>query len=212
MDNPRATIQDVTISLLRDGIDSILQADYSIPLGPLGTISKAVAAYHGIKNAMLQHKIQLFLDEAESVSDYLSEERIDWVTNENKEAIGRQVITILERADDERKASVYGRLYCSLITKSLSREQFNRLCSSVDRSFFDDLEHLSRFDKPMVAPEHLQPIAESLQSAGLLSQAGIDGGDAGGASPGGYIYRLNIFGRLLVESMAQGETEPTRAF
>lgn len=182
MDNPPATIQDGTISLLCDGIDSILQAGYSIPLGPLGTISKAVAASHGIRNGMLQRKIQLFLDEAESVSDYLGEERIGWATNESKEAIGRQVIMILDRADDERKASVYGRLYCSLITKSLSRDQFNRLCSSVDRSFFDDLEHLSRFYEPMVAPEHLQPIAESLQSAGLLSQAGIDGGDAGGAS------------------------------
>ena len=161
---------------------------------------------------MLHRKIELFLDEAESVSDYLSEERIDWVTNESKEAIGMQVIMILDRADDERKATVYGRLYCSLIIKILSREQFNRLCSSVDRSFFDDLEHLSRFDEPMVAPEHLQPIAESLQCAGLLSQAGIDGGDFGGTSPGGYVYRLNIFGRLLVESMASGETEPSQAF
>jgi hypothetical protein len=125
---------------------------------------------------------------------------MDWVTSESKEAIGRQVITILERADDERKASVYGRLYCSLITKSLSRDQFNRLCSSVDRSFFDDLEHLPRFDKPMVASGYLQPIAESLQSAGLLSQAGIDGGDVDGTSSGGYIYHLNIFGRLLVET------------
>jgi len=83
--------------------------------------------------------------------------------------------------------------------RKLTKEEFGRLCNSVDRAFYEDLKHLVCFCEHVAASGALQPVAESLQGAGLLSFAGIDGGGFGEDNQGGTLYRLNHFGRLLSE-------------
>lgn len=140
--------------------------------------------------------------EAETISDYIREERVEWLEDQNEEGLGRHITLILERADDERKAEVYGQLYCALIRQNLTREQFNRLCANVDRSFYEDLRHLAKFKEKVLATGEIQPVAESLQGAGLVSPAGVDSGsfNEDGSDDGGNYYQLNHFGRLLISN------------
>ena len=198
-------------SLLGFGIDSLLQATSLLPIGPCEATSKLVDVYNRVKAGLLQRKIFLFLTEAESAPSYISQERKEWASAENQEELGRQIILMLERADDERKSTIYGQLYCALMRRDLNKDQFGRLCSCVDRAFFDDLRHLSEFKEATLATNDLQPIAESLQTAGLLSLAGIDGGGAGDEAPGGNLYQLNLFGLLLLKSMEPRQAQKSQA-
>jgi hypothetical protein len=200
-----------TASLLSCGIDSLLNTAFSLPIDPCEAVSKLVETYNNVRTGLFQRKILLFFAEADSVDNHLNADRIEWASRESKEELGRQIILMLERADDERKATIYGQLYCALIRRKLNKEQFGRLCSCVDRAFFDDLRHLSHFKEAILATHNLQPIAESLQTAGLLSLAGIDGGGAGNEAPGGNLYQLNLFGKLLLESMKLRQAKQCQA-
>jgi hypothetical protein len=189
-------------SMLGLGIDAMLQATLALPVGPLDVASKAVSAFQVAKSSFLQYKLYLFFREAESIDSYIREERAEWADRLNKKGLGRQIVLMLERADDERKAPLYAQLYCALIRRELTREQFGRLCACVDRAYFDDLKHLSEFQTPVLADESIKPIAESLQNASLLSIAGSDSGGFNGDddSEGGIVYELNDRGRLFSEA------------
>lgn len=191
------SVESSVASLLGYGIDSLIKAHHLLPVGPCDALAKLFAAQRGISDALLQRKIYLFFVESQTISDYVLEERAAWVEAQEQEALGRQIVLMLERADDERKASLYGQLYCSLVRRELTKEEFGRLCNSVDRAFYEDLKHLVDFCEDVAASGDMQPVAESLQGAGLLSFAGIDGGNYGEDSQGGTLYRLNHFGRLL---------------
>jgi hypothetical protein len=193
------SVESSATSLLGYGIDSLTKATHLLPVGPCDALTKLFAAKRGISDALLQRKIYLFFKEAQAISDYILEERAAWAEAQEQEALGRQIVLMLERADDERKASLYGQLYCSLMRRKLTKEEFGRLCNSVDRAFYEDLKHLVCFCEHVAASGALQPVAESLQGAGLLSFAGIDGGGFGEDNQGGTLYRLNHFGRLLSE-------------
>lgn len=186
-------------SLLSYGIDSLVKASHHLPVGPCDALSRLFAAQKDISDALLRRKIYLFFIEAQVISEYILEERTAWAEAQEQEALGRQIVLMLERADDERKASLYGQLYCSLMRRKLTKGEFGRLCNSVDRAFYEDLKHLACFCEDVAASGDMQPVAESLQSAGLLSFAGIDGGGFGEDDQGGTLYRLNHFGRLLSE-------------
>jgi hypothetical protein len=186
-------------SLLSHGIDSLLKISRFLPVGPCDALSRLFAAQRDISDALLQRKIYLFFIESQAISDYILEEQAAWAEAQEQEALGRQIVLMLERADDERKASLYGQLYCSLMRRKLTKEEFGRLCNSVDRAFYEDLKRLVDFRENVAASGSLQPVAESLQGAGLLSFAGIDGGSYEEDDQGGTLYRLNHFGRLLSE-------------
>ncbi len=193
------SVESTVASLLSYGIDSLVKVSRLLPVGPCDALSRLFAAQRGVSDALLQRKIYLFFIEAQAMSDYILEERTAWAEAQEQEALGRQIVLMLERADDERKASLYGQLYCSLMRGKLTKEEFGRLCNSVDRAFYEDLKHLVCFCEDVAASGALQPVAESLQGAGLLSFAGIDGGGFGEDDQGGTLYRLNHFGRLLSE-------------
>jgi hypothetical protein len=192
--------QSAVASLFAYGIDSLFKASHSLPVGPCDALSRLFAARRGVSEAVLQQKIYLFFIESQAISDYILDERAAWADAQEQEILGRQIVLMLERADDERKASLYGQLYCSLVRQKLTKEEFGRLCNSVDRAFYEDLKHLLDFAEVNAASGDMQPIAESLQSAGLLSFEGTDTGSYGEDSQGGgSLYRLNRFGRLLSE-------------
>ncbi|MEG4082455.1 hypothetical protein [Microcoleus sp. POL10_C6] len=59
-----------------------------------------------------------------------------------------------------------------------------------------DLNYLTRF----IAGVQSNPnIAASLQSAGLLIFAGMDGGNLGEPFSGGVVYELNEYGKMLLQ-------------
>jgi hypothetical protein len=59
-----------------------------------------------------------------------------------------------------------------------------------------DLDYLTRFSSGI---QRKPDIDASLQSAGLLKWAGMDGGNLGEPFSGGVIYELNDYGKMLLQ-------------
>lgn len=114
-----------------------------------------------------------------------------------KEEFGETILLILERLDDARKPALVGRVMAAHIRGDIALEMALRLSMIVGRCYGPDLEHLRNF-KPGTQGK-MTPIAESLFAVGLLSQAGFDGGSAGG-DDGGFVYEMNDFGKILIQT------------
>jgi hypothetical protein len=59
-----------------------------------------------------------------------------------------------------------------------------------------DLNYLTRFSDGIQSNPN---IATSLQSAGLLNFAGMEGGNLGEPFSGGVVYKLNEYGKMLLQ-------------
>ena len=87
---------------------------------------------------------------------------------------------------------------CAAIRNQIDLTKAMRLAAIVDRCYLEDLDHLPRFENgPQLAESKI--VVEALQSAGLLSTEGFDGGNLG-ENPirSGTIYVLNEYGELLI--------------
>ncbi|MCU0546196.1 MAG: hypothetical protein MUE44_29195 [Oscillatoriaceae cyanobacterium Prado104] len=112
-----------------------------------------------------------------------------------KREFGETLVLLIDRADSLQKPSILGRLLKHHILDNISYEDVTRLSFIVDRVYISDLNYLLEF-KPGI--QNNPNIAASLQSAGLLSFAGMDGGTLNELFSGGVVYELNEYGKMLL--------------
>ncbi|MDO9712481.1 hypothetical protein [Paracraurococcus lichenis] len=111
------------------------------------------------------------------------------------ERFGDAIILILEQNDDLRKPGIIGRVVAAHIDGHIEYAKAMRLVNIVNRAYACDLPYLKTFKSGVQA--HSPDIAASLFSAGLLANAGMDGGTFD--QDGGLLYEMNEYGRLLVQ-------------
>lgn len=151
-----------------------------------------------VQQQLFARKVLRFLGETNKVS--LAErctfaKHLD--ADERTAEFGETILLILERIDDTRKPSIIGRVMAAHIRGDLDYAKAMRLASIVSRCYVQDLELLRTF-APGVQREKT-PIAESLFAVGLLSNGGIDDGDASDPFSSGTIFNLNEYGELLIQ-------------
>jgi hypothetical protein len=105
-------------------------------------------------------------------------------------------LLLIDRADSLQKPSILGKLLSNHILGNISYEDVTRLSYIVDRVYISDLNYLLKFESGV---QRNSNIAASLQSVGLLSFSGIDGGNFDNEDSGGVIYVLNEYGKILLE-------------
>lgn len=115
------------------------------------------------------------------------------------ERFGETVLLLLEQADDARKPDLMGRILAAHMSgKIAAYADAMRLIAMINRAYAVDLNHLITM-KPGVQRGHGALIAASLESVGLLVNGGFDGGGFDeDAEPGGLIYHISDYGRLLL--------------
>lgn len=137
----------------------------------------------------------------EDISNVSYEERRKFVESINqnpkhKAVVGETLLLLIDREDSVKKPLITARLleHCSL--GNISYEKLRRLVFIVDRVYMSDLNYLTSFTFGI---QSNPDIAASLQSAGLLNLAGMDGGYLGEPFSGGLIYELNDYGKMLLD-------------
>ncbi len=113
-----------------------------------------------------------------------------------KREFGETLILLLDRADSLQKPSILGRLLKHHILGNISYEDVTRLSFIIDRVYITDLNYLLNF---MDGIQDNPNIAASLQSVGLLSFTGMDGGTFDDPFSGGVVYKLNDYGKTLLQ-------------
>jgi hypothetical protein len=121
---------------------------------------------------------------------------MDGSKSQAKGVFGETLLLLIDRADSLEKPSILGRLLKHHILGNISYEDAMRLSFIVDRVYMSDLNYLTSFTSGI---QSNPDIAASLQSAGLLNWAGMDGGNLGEPSSGGVIYELNDYGKMLLQ-------------
>ena len=143
-------------------------------------------------------KVTSFLKELPNVSH---EERQNYVESieqnpKEKNILGEILLLLIDRADSLEKPSILGRLLKHHILENISYDDAIRLSFIVDRVYMSDLNYLTKFKSGIQSNPN---IAASLQSAGLLNLAGMDGGNLDEPSSGGVFYELNDYGKMLLQ-------------
>jgi len=152
----------------------------------------------GIYHRLSIKKMINFLGELSNVS---YEKRQSFVEDINKYPQKQRVceetlLLLIDRADSLEKPSILGRILKHHILDNISYEDAMRLSFIVDRVYMSDLDYLTRFSSGI---QRKPDIDASLQSAGLLKWAGMDGGNLGEPFSGGVIYELNDYGKMLLQ-------------
>ena len=152
----------------------------------------------GIYHRLSIKKMINFLGELSNVS---SKKRQSFVEDINKDPQKKRVceetlLLLIDRADSLEKPSILGRILKHHILDNISYEDAMRLSFIVDRVYMSDLDYLTRFSSGI---QRKPDIDASLQSAGLLKWAGMDGGNLGEPFSGGVIYELNDYGKMLLQ-------------
>jgi len=147
---------------------------------------------------LLLKKIINFLSELSNVSPEKRQSFVeDFEKNPQKKRVFEETLLLLiDRADSLEKPSILGRLLKHHILRNISYEDAMRLSFIVDRVYMSDLDYLTRFSSGI---QRKPDIDASLQSAGLLKWAGMDGGNLGEPFSGGVIYELNDYGKMLLQ-------------
>ncbi|QYZ69751.1 hypothetical protein [Neotabrizicola shimadae] len=165
-----------------------------VPL--FGMVHSIYKAGRSISERLALAKTHRFLIELSSIP---KEERLafsdELFASGKADEFAARVFLLLDQSDDFSKPQLIGRIVAAQVRGDCSVSECFMLCSSVNRSHFDDLRRLKQFrDGVQNEPES----AERLFVAGLLTNRGIDGGGADEVQhPGGTIYHLSRLGQLL---------------
>jgi hypothetical protein len=179
-------------------LDTVLKEGVLRDIPVFNTIVALYQAGVEIHHHLFVRKIMNFLRELSSTP---LEKRRKFVEDieknpKQKRELGETLLLLIDRADSLQKPSILGKLLNNHILGNISYEDVTRLSYIVDRVYISDLSYLLKFESGV---QRNSNIAASLQSVGLLSFSGIDGGNFDDEDSGGVIYVLNEYGKILIE-------------
>jgi len=179
-------------------LDTILQEGILRDIPVLNTIVSFYKAGVEIHHQLFLTKIINFLKELSNTPLEKREKFVEEIKRNptQEREFEKTLLLLIDRADSLQKPSILGKLLKHHILGNISYEDATRLSYMVDRVYISDLSYLLNFNSGV---QRNQIIAASLQSIGLLSFAGIDGGTLGEeTSSGGVSYELNEYASMLL--------------
>jgi hypothetical protein len=193
-------VESIRSERLTDALTSIadvgLEAVSESKIPGISTLVGIYRAQKQVRQNLELRNIIRFLQSLETVSAEKRREFTNRLQSEGKSAeFGENILLILSRLDDTKKADMIGRLMAAHIDGNISFEKAMRLVAIVNRCYAQDLDYLRVFKSGVQRSG--TDIAVSLFSAGLLADRGIDGGSFTDPESGGTIYDLNEYGRLV---------------
>ena len=138
-------------------------ADYLlgvVQLPPLATVvtltAKTAFQYVSqVKENNFMKRLQAFLTETHKTTDKQRIEFLKELGNGQKEFWDKTLL-VLERLDDENKATMIGKLCTALILKQISPELYHRASLIIDRSYSFDLHYFYEFFKGYLQKHSLE--------------------------------------------------------
>lgn len=196
---PDGALRDLVVDAGDAAIDAAISSGLLDGVPILGLISGGWKAQRSIRDRLYFKKIVNFIFQINHAAPKAKQDFLDrMIENDELSRFGENILLLIERLDCIEKSEIVGRILCAHIQGHISYNQAMRLSAIVDRCYLADLLTLRDFE-PGVQGDN-EEVADALFSGGLLANQGIDGGGADpDLEPGGYLYALNDYGKMLIE-------------
>ena len=201
--------------LYQDELDSILQPQIILDLNtdlvdcisgvPIaGFITKVFKAIKNFGDYNMANKLVNFLIETENMDD----KKIDKFLKKNvigkEQNVGMRIIEILNRLNQNEKATLIGKLYRYIVENELDIVVFFKVSHLIDATFYDDLKGILAFrDNKQLTTNNKFIDTETIESLfqnGFLTDCGFRGGtwNANEDEDSGTSFCLNKYGEILI--------------
>jgi hypothetical protein len=193
------SLAEVLIDVADVSIDAVIESGSLDGIPIIGLFTRGMKAICDFRGTLFMRKVATFLQQVAVASPEDRHRFVETLDDENQQyRFGEAILLLLDRAEDMEKPRIIGRLVAAIAAGQIKRDIAMRLAYMVGRSYSPDLQFLREFGSGTQGEN--TPIAESLFSAGFLSNNGIvDGGNWELKGNGGGIYELNTYGELIVE-------------
>ena len=179
-------------------VDSVLKEGILRDIPVFNTLAAFYRTGVEIRQQLFIKKVVNFLKELSNTTFEKRQKFVEDIERDSnrKREFGEILVLLIDRADSLQKPSILGRLIKYHILGYISYEDATRLAFIVNIVYISDLNYLLKFT-PGIQPN--PDIAASLQSVGLLTFTGMDGGTLDAPSSGGIVYELNKYGQMLLK-------------
>jgi hypothetical protein len=132
------------------------------PLATVVTLTAKTAFLYvsQLKEQNFMKRLRAFFTETQKTTD---KERIEFLQKlgDDQKEFWDKTLLVLERLDDENKATMIGKLCSALILKQITVDQYHRAALIVDRSYSFDLDFFYEFFKGYLQTHSLEYGKES---------------------------------------------------
>jgi hypothetical protein len=152
------------------GLDSFLEDGILKDIPVLKWLQSGYNLFTSISGKMLGKKLIMFLDGA---SDITEEEKVKFVNSlENPKKIkkiGEQLLLILNKYDDYRKAKLLGKFYKSLVNNEINVDEFSRISAIIGQVYYDDFMEIKNMNSGFIAGKTVDNINQSVKQSFMLA-------------------------------------------
>lgn len=161
-------INELTPAILDSSLDLIVNSEILKDIPIFGTGFKIYSLYNKITEAFFAKKLLKFLFEIKDVPVSKREKFVERLkaNNETSKA-GEQLLIVLTRLNDIKKAAIIGRLLNKTILGDILLKDFQRLCHIIDSSYIEDI---LLFKNNELLQDISDDIKSNLHQIGLLNQ------------------------------------------
>jgi hypothetical protein len=194
--------------VLDAGIDQLIDYEFLKDIPILGIAYKTFTLANKITEHFFIKKILLFLFQLKDIPKPVSKKFVEELQKgKESKKVGEKLLVVLNRLDDINKAGIVGKLYKAIIENYITKSDFFRLTSFVNRCFIDDLRLLKGTERPETLSIEIK---ENLAQVGLFVRKikdnreqeeyvnSIIGSTSHKISPS-FDYEINKYGKLLVK-------------
>ena len=180
------------------GLDLVLEAGEAAPIlkdiPVLGLIVSGTKTVANVRSYVLAKKVYNFFYCVKYISQEKRQRFAEEYFQENREDIATALLSILDRLNNKNYVPIICNLMRSQMNGLITIPEFNRAVLALERTAYTDLQGIHKFQDNY----YEDGLAEALESAGLVYQSVIDGGDATAMSDSGVKMRLTPTGRILL--------------
>ena len=195
-------ICDTAVDYCEIAIDTIFTDETIKEIPVLKTIYSVFKTTKNVKDFLLLKRINAFINGCGNISEGKRSRFILKMGDEKFcTKVGEKILLLVDKVDEVEKAELIGKAFVLFIEDKIEIPFYFRLCSMIDRCFYDDLKTLYLFsdERTIITSKNelVETISlESLSAVGLLSTFGIDGGDFA-LKNSGIRYGLNSYSEIL---------------
>lgn len=196
--------KDLFVEIRENGVESLSQmADIATEAPIVGGIIKFFKFTNGIREWFFFKKFEKFLIEKDSIDEETQDAFFNNLSREDYKRITGMILYHLEKADEEEKATIIGKIYKSAVIDQITKTEMLRLTAIVSSCFLDDLFALENY---IDENEDVSYVTNNLYSQGLLEDCGniynYDDGEFVGQKYGPTKHKLNDLGQKLLKILS----------
>ncbi len=141
-----APVSSVFKDIAEISLDTFMKEGFAKDIPILNSISNIYNASVTISNYLFTRKLIKFLNESNQISQDERKQFVEEINSDLKieTKVGLQVMMLIDRADEEEKASIIGKLYSSAVVRKIEWIEFKLLANIVNRASFQTLDRLKK--------------------------------------------------------------------